>query len=96
MVKRVRQQAEIGERRLAEAALRKANLELHRLSVLDGLTQIANRRRFDEYLYSQWEQAKRTPLCLLMCDVDFFKRYNDGYDHQAGDVCLQMVAQGMS
>lgn len=89
-------QAEIHERKLAEVALRKANLELQRLAVLDDLTQIANRRRFDQYLQSQWEQCQGTNLSLLLCDVDFFKRFNDGFGHQAGDRCLQLVAQGIS
>jgi diguanylate cyclase (GGDEF)-like protein len=89
-------QAEINERKQAEVALRKANLELQRLAVLDGLTQIANRRRFDEYLSSQWPQTEQKPIGLLMCDIDYFKRYNDGYGHQAGDRCLQLVAQAIS
>ncbi len=89
-------QAEIRERKLAEAALYKANLELQRLAVLDDLTQIANRRRFDQYLQAQWEQSEQTTLSLLMCDVDYFKRYNDGYGHPAGDRCLYLVAQGIS
>ena len=88
---------EIAERKMAELALRKANTELQRLAVIDGLTQIANRRRFDEYLQSQWHQLPEgQTVSLLMCDVDFFKRYNDGYGHQAGDHCLQKVAQGIS
>lgn len=87
-------QAEIRERKQAEAALSKANLELQRLAVLDGLTRIANRRRFDQYLQEQWEQSNL--LGLLLCDVDFFKRYNDHYGHQAGDVCLQQVAQAIN
>lgn len=87
---------EIAERKAKEAALRKANLELERLAVIDGLTQIANRRRFDEYLQNQWTPAVDAPLSLLICDVDFFKRFNDGYGHQAGDQCLHKVAQGIS
>jgi diguanylate cyclase (GGDEF)-like protein len=89
-------QAEILERKQAEAALRKANLELQRLAVLDELTQIANRRRFDQYLAAQWAQANPEELGLLLCDVDYFKRYNDGYGHQAGDGCLQLVAQAIN
>jgi diguanylate cyclase (GGDEF)-like protein len=89
-------QAEILERKLAEAALRKANLELDRLAVLDELTQIANRRRFDQYLNSHWEQERPTALGLLLCDIDYFKQYNDGYGHQAGDRCLQRVAQAIN
>jgi len=89
-------EAEIRERKSAERALRKANLELQRLAVLDDLTQIANRRRFDQYLQSQLEQPTTLVCSLLLCDVDFFKRYNDSYGHQAGDFCLKLVAQGIS
>jgi diguanylate cyclase (GGDEF)-like protein len=88
--------AEIAERRQTEDALRKANQELHRLAVLDELTQIANRRRFDQYLEAQWNQPQHPALSLLLCDVDYFKRYNDHYGHQAGDHCLHMVAQTLS
>lgn len=91
-----RLQNEISERKAAEMALRKANIELQRLAVIDGLTQIANRRRFDEYLQGHWQPPIAGPLSLLICDVDFFKRFNDGYGHQAGDYCLQRVAQGIS
>ena len=88
-------QREIDERRQAEAALRKANIELNRLAVLDGLTQIANRRRFDQYLQLQWEQTRGKMLSLLLCDIDYFKQYNDTYGHQAGDACLQQVAHAI-
>ncbi len=89
-------QAEIYERKQAETALRKANQELHRLAVLDDLTQIANRRRFDQYLAMQWQQTAPVVVSLLLCDIDYFKRYNDGYGHQPGDHCLHHVAQGIS
>ncbi len=89
-------QAEIYERKQAETALRKANQELHRLAVLDDLTQIANRRRFDQYLAMQWQQMPSTVVSLLLCDIDYFKRYNDGYGHQPGDRCLFQVAQAIS
>ena len=90
-------QQEILQRRQAEGALQNANEELKRLATLDGLTQVANRRRFDEYLTKAWQilARERLPLSLLMCDVDFFKRYNDSKGHQAGDECLQQVAQAM-
>jgi diguanylate cyclase (GGDEF)-like protein len=67
------------------------------LVALDGLTGIANRRSFDAALRSAWERARRaqTPLGMLMIDVDFFKRYNDGYGHQAGDEVLRRVAQAV-
>lgn len=88
-------QAEIRERKQAEAALRKANLHLQRLAVLDELTQIANRRRFHQYLQAQWSAPQRPALSLLLCDVDLFKRYNDHYGHLAGDQCLYLIAQGI-
>jgi diguanylate cyclase (GGDEF)-like protein len=89
-------QAEIIERKQIEAALRKANHELQRLAVLDELTQVANRRRFDQYLQAQWSQPQQPALSLLFCDIDHFKQYNDGYGHQAGDHCLHLVAQTLS
>lgn len=90
-------QKEISQRKRAEAALKQANEELQRLAALDGLTQVANRRRFDECLSKAWKilARERLPLSLLMCDVDFFKLYNDSKGHQAGDECLQQVAEAM-
>ncbi|MBT9312440.1 diguanylate cyclase domain-containing protein [Leptothoe kymatousa] len=72
--------------------------ELNRLANLDGLTQIANRRYFDQRLDEEWRRAIRPqlPLSLLLCDVDFFKPYNDTYGHQAGDDCLKTVSQALS
>lgn len=68
--------------------------ELKRLSYLDGLTGVANRRRFDEALDLEWRLMTRDvkPLSLIMCDIDFFKAYNDTYGHQGGDECLRLVA----
>jgi diguanylate cyclase (GGDEF)-like protein len=64
---------------------------------IDGLTQIANRRRFDEYLLQEWSRHIRMqqPLSLLLCDVDHFKFYNDAHGHQAGDECLKSVAKAL-
>lgn len=78
-------------------ALQQANQELHRLANLDGLTAVANRRRFDEYLDQEWRRSQReqNPLALILCDIDYFKSYNDFYGHQAGDVCLKRVAQAI-
>jgi diguanylate cyclase (GGDEF)-like protein/PAS domain S-box-containing protein len=78
-------------------ALQEANYELERLATLDGLTQVPNRRRLDIYLAQEWQRLARDqqPLSLILCDVDYFKRYNDYYGHQAGDACLQRVAQAM-
>lgn len=78
--------------------LKKANLELQRLANLDGLTQLANRRRFDEYLKAEWERMARQqlPLSAIICDLDYFKRYNDTYGHLLGDDCLRAVARAIS
>lgn len=72
-----------------------ANRELTRLSSVDGLTGIANRRRFDESLLREWRRASRTgsPVSLLVADVDSFKPFNDNYGHQVGDECLKAVAR---
>lgn len=74
-----------------------ANRELQRLAALDGLTGLANRRRFDEYLEAQWQHltTDNLPLSLILCDIDFFKKYNDTYGHQAGDACLRQVADAL-
>lgn len=74
--------------------LYEANRTLDLLSKQDGLTKVANRRYFDEHIELEWRRALRnqTYISLIFGDVDFFKRYNDLYGHQAGDECLQMVA----
>ncbi|MBP5987301.1 MAG: diguanylate cyclase [Azonexus sp.] len=71
-----------------------ANQELKRISSLDGLTGVANRRYFDETISVEWRRARRhsNSLAVLMCDVDFFKLYNDTYGHLAGDECLRKIA----
>lgn len=75
--------------------LSEANRQLEQLSVTDGLTQLANRRRFDEYLNAEWQRACRLqqPLGLMMLDVDWFKNYNDCYGHLQGDEALRQVGQ---
>ncbi len=80
--------------RESQRQLADANIELQKLAALDGLTGIANRRRFDEVLNTEWQRGQRdkVPLSLLMCDIDSFKRYNDNYGHLAGDLCLKKVA----
>ncbi|MBS7538280.1 GGDEF domain-containing protein [Ancylobacter lacus] len=72
----------------------RAEGELALLAVTDGLTGLANRRRFDQVLAREWERAGRTgaPLSLLMIDVDHFKRLNDRYGHATGDIMLQFIA----
>lgn len=74
--------------------LEASNQYLAQQSATDELTGLANRRRFDEALASEWLRAARSmgPLSLLMLDVDYFKRYNDRYGHLAGDECLRRVA----
>lgn len=78
--------------------LHEANQELQRLASKDGLTELANRRRFDEYFDLEWHRKAReqAPLSLILCDIDYFKTYNDTYGHQAGDDCLQQVARAIS
>ena len=80
-----------------ELALQKANVELQRLAALDELTQIANRRRFDERFLQEWRRARRdhNPLALVLCDIDYFKSYNDTYGHLKGDDALKSVAQAL-
>ncbi|MBS0445833.1 MAG: diguanylate cyclase [Proteobacteria bacterium] len=75
--------------------LEASNSKLGALSATDGLTGIANRRRFDEVLATEWQRARRAgqPLALALLDVDLFKDYNDRYGHQAGDDCLRAIAQ---
>lgn len=75
-----------------------ANQELKRLSSLDGLTGIANRRHFDETLNREWRRSMRqgAEFSVLMCDVDLFKAYNDALGHQAGDDCLRRIAQALT
>jgi diguanylate cyclase (GGDEF)-like protein len=71
--------------------------EAMQLAELDSLTQIANRRRFDSYLDHQWRQTLReqASLSVILCDIDYFKQYNDAYGHRAGDICLQQVAKAL-
>jgi diguanylate cyclase (GGDEF)-like protein/PAS domain S-box-containing protein len=78
--------------------LEEANQELHRLAMVDGLTQVANRRYFDSYLLTEWKRLARekSPLSLILCDVDFFKSYNDTYGHLEGDECLKQLANILS
>lgn len=81
-----------------ELALQKANAELKRLAALDDLTQIANRRRLDDRLGQEWRRAQRnfSSMALIMCDIDYFKNYNDTYGHLQGDQALYDVAQAIN
>ena len=75
--------------------LEAANQKLQQLASIDSLTQIPNRRSFDEVLEREWQRLQReqAPLSLILCDMDFFKNYNDTYGHQSGDDCLKEVAK---
>lgn len=91
-VRRLLQQARLYQQ------LQEANIASQRLATTDSLTQVGNRRRFDECLNLEWRRMARelAPLSLILCDIDFFKLYNDTYGHQAGDHCLQQVAKAIS
>lgn len=73
------------------------NQELERISNTDALTQIANRRCFDRQLTREWRRLQREqhPLALILCDIDYFKQFNDTYGHPSGDTCLMAVAQAL-
>lgn len=85
---------DISIRKRMEEELHKVNQELKRLTVVDGLTKIPNRRHFDNSLEIEWRRMirEKKPLSLIFCDVDHFKLYNDTKGHQAGDDCLRSVA----
>lgn len=82
---------DITERKLME-------LKLHQLARLDGLTGVANRRYFEETLAKEWKRGIRDkqPLSLILCDIDYFKIYNDTYGHLKGDECLIRVAKAIN
>jgi diguanylate cyclase (GGDEF)-like protein len=88
------------EQRVAErtAQLEAANRKLAALSVTDGLTGLVNRRQFDEVLRTECARVARVgqPLAVIMLDVDYFKKFNDHYGHQAGDACLIRVAHALA
>jgi diguanylate cyclase (GGDEF)-like protein len=74
--------------------LEEANRKLAMLSYVDAITEVSNRRSFDEALAMEWRRSARTRshLSLLMVDIDGFKPFNDALGHQAGDRCLRSVA----
>jgi diguanylate cyclase (GGDEF)-like protein/PAS domain S-box-containing protein len=86
---------DISGRKAAEEDLEKAFRLVESLASLDGLTEIANRRRLDQVLEHEWRLATRTvsDISLLLIDVDHFKAYNDIYGHLAGDDCLRRLAK---
>jgi diguanylate cyclase (GGDEF)-like protein/PAS domain S-box-containing protein len=88
---------DITKRKEAEAALQEAHEKLRIVAVMDELTQVANRRQFNEKLNREWNRLRREglPLSLIMCDVDCFKLYNDNYGHQKGDRCLRSIADAI-
>lgn len=85
---------DITNQKKTEQALAEAMSELSVLATTDGLTGLANRRRFDETLRREWRRAMRSgePVGLLMVDVDHFKLFNDHYGHHEGDQCLRQIA----
>lgn len=89
---------DISERKKTEERLLTLQGELEALSFKDGLTNIANRRRFNTSFELEWETARKQaqPLSLLMIDIDYFKQYNDLYGHLRGDQCLVEIAQTLS
>jgi diguanylate cyclase (GGDEF)-like protein len=89
---------DISVRKYAELKLQEAYDAVEALSVTDPLTGLANRRRFDKYVASEWRRAMRSlePLSLLMIDADNFKKYNDTYGHPRGDNCLKQIAEAAS
>lgn len=95
----LRQQIESANQQLAVANQQLAIVvqELRRLVSIDGLTQVANRRCLDEYLEQECKRSLRDQqlISLVLCDIDFFKNYNDNYGHQEGDICLKEIAQAI-
>ncbi len=82
-------------REKAQMDLLEANNKLEILSRIDGLTNVYNRRHFDQVLHQEWGRLKREKgeLALLLCDVDYFKGFNDTYGHLGGDQCLKDIAR---
>lgn len=81
-----------------DASLRKAYEELDSISRTDALTGVANRRELNVFLEQNWNVMRRyaKPISVILCDIDYFKLYNDRYGHLAGDECLRTVAQAIS
>jgi diguanylate cyclase (GGDEF)-like protein len=95
-VMRLNRRLKASQQQLLETTgqLEASNTALTRLSAVDGLTRVANRRIFDEALEKEWARAVRTntAMSVIMVDIDLFKAHNDTYGHQAGDECLRLVA----
>lgn len=90
-------QSEVEQRIKTEESLKAANLRLEKLAFIDSLTELGNRRYFDEQLPRIWRQMARNKqlVSLIICDLDYFKIYNDTYGHPAGDLCLKQVADAI-
>lgn len=88
---------EVKEREKVQNELEKANRKLEKISACDFLTGLANRRKFHEYIESEWKKIYRSdkPVSILMLDIDHFKQFNDRFGHQIGDQCLKSVAESM-
>ena len=88
---------DISERKAREEHIEQLQHTLMALSYQDGLTGVANRRRFDEVLAAEWQKSRETgaPLSLILGDIDCFKSYNDLHGHLQGDDCLKAVAHGL-
>jgi len=96
--KNARLERELYKRQLVERKLLNLNHQLGKLAAVDGLTQVANRRIFDEFLTREWQRGQREKhsLALILCDIDYFKLYNDNFGHQSGDFCLRKVARAIT
>jgi len=96
-LQKAKEVAEAAKLKLEETnqQLEEANKALQQLTIIDGLTGIANRRHFDQVLDKEWRRALREQksLSLILSDIDFFKNYNDYYGHLEGDDCLKQVAK---
>lgn len=93
-IKQDNQQLQVSNRELLST-----NEQLREFALLDSLTQIFNRRYFDQHLNQEWRRLERnapSDLSLILCDVDCFKIYNDTYGHKQGDKCLQQLAKALS
>nr|WP_229722895.1 sensor domain-containing diguanylate cyclase [Xylophilus rhododendri] len=89
---------DITEQKKTEQKLLELQRQLEEFSFKDGLTGVANRRKFDEVFQNNWADARRTqqPLSMILFDIDCFKQYNDCYGHVQGDECLKMVCHALS
>lgn len=96
----LQKQSQITEQAVKERTVELNEIKntLERISLIDEMTGIANRRHFDSFMQDEWERGLReqTPLTMIIIDIDFFKQFNDNYGHLAGDTCIQQVATGLN